>query len=206
MFAEARRRRNRLPVDAHFVISCGIVFSSTSVANRARQFEQAIEIADDVGNPQISQFGREAIAHVNILRNNLGAARDMAEAARQYDVPVRNSSVSAMLGVAALLQGDLNAARDAFRAALNDSSRLIDLTPDQYEALDVKGLSLCGLGLCGEPARISAARDAYQAARAVTSDAGIVRAALQRFDNLARADKDGLLGAVRPVAAGAKTE
>ena len=59
---------------------------------------------------------------------------------------------------------------------------------------------------CGEPARISAASDAYRAARAVTSDAGIVRAALQRFDHLARADKDGLLGAVRPVAAGAKTE
>ena len=70
--------------------------------------------------------------------------------------------------------------------------------------LDVKGLSLCGLALCGDPVQIPAAKAAYSAARAVTSEAGITRAVLQRFDALAQADTDGILADVRPVAAGVK--
>ena len=70
-----------------------------------------------------------------------------------------------MLGVVALLQGDRNAAREAFTAAANKASQLIALTADRYDALDFTGLSLCGLALCGEPAQIPAAKAAYQAAR-----------------------------------------
>ena len=78
--------------------------------------------------------------------------------------------------------------------------------PISYEALDSKGLSLCGLALCGDRAQIPAAKAAYKAARAVTSDAGIVRDVLQRFDALAQADTDGILAEVRPVAAGMKAD
>jgi tetratricopeptide (TPR) repeat protein len=204
--ATARKIGYRL-IEAAALANIGdLRLAQDDLSDAARQFEQAIEIADDVGNPQISQLGSEAIAEIHLLRNNLGAARILVEAAKQYDVPVRNASVSAMLGMVSLLEGHRSAARDAFTAALNHAGRLLELNPEQYEALDVKGLSLCGLGLCGEPAGIPAAKAAYQAARAVTSDAGIVRAALQRFDSLARADKDGLLAGVRPVAAGAKTD
>ena len=79
---------------------------------------------------------------------------------------------------------------------------MIALTAVLYEALDVKALSLCGLALCGDHPEITAAKAVYNAARAVTSEAGIIRVALKRFDALAHADTDGILAEVRPVAAG----
>jgi uncharacterized protein (UPF0297 family) len=126
----------------------------------------------------------------------------MAEAARKYDVPLSNHKSLAVLGLVALLQGDRDPAREAFTAATKEAGQLIALTADRYVALDMKGLSLCGLALCGDPAQIPAAKAAYQAARKVTSDAGIVRMVLQYFDALAQADTDGILAEVRPVAAG----
>lgn len=172
----------------------------------ARELEQAIEIADDIGYPQRSGSSRESLALVNVCQNNLAAARGMVEAARKYDVPLSNHRTSALLGVVALRQGELNTAREAFTAANSEASQLIALSADRYEALDVKGLSLCGLALCGDPAQIPAAKAAYSAARAVTSDAGITRAVLQRFDALAQADSAGILAEVRPVAAGMKPD
>ena len=170
----------------------------------ARELEEAIEISDDIGNPQISKNARESLALVNLYLNKLKAAREMVEAARKYDVPLSNHSTSAMLGVVALSQGEVNAARDAFTDANNEADQQLALTSDRYEALDVKGFSLCGLAVCGDPAKISAAKDAYKAARELTSDAGITRGVLQRFDALAKRDAAGLLAEVRPVAEGTK--
>jgi hypothetical protein len=131
----------------------------------ARELEQAIEIADDIGSPQLSRDSRESFALVNVCRNNLAVAREMVEAARKYDVPLSNHSTSAMLGVVALRQGDLSTAKEAFTTAINEANQLIALTADLYEAHDTKGLSLCGLALCGDPAQIPAAKAAYNAAR-----------------------------------------
>jgi len=171
-------------------------------AEAARELEQAIEIADEIGNSQVSKGARESLALVNIYRNNLAAAREMVQAACKFDVPLRNHSTSAMLGLVALRQGDLNTAREAFTTAIHEASQLTDLCAERYGALDVKGLSLCGLALCGDPVQVSAAKAAYQAARAVTSDAGVVRDVLQRFDALAKADAGGILAEVRTLAAG----
>ena len=96
------------------------VFPRRTGAEAAREFEQAIEIADDIGYPQVSKDARESLALVNVYRNNLAGAREMVEAARKYDVPLMNHRTSAMLGVVALRQGDLNAAREAFTAAINE--------------------------------------------------------------------------------------
>ena len=168
----------------------------------AREFEEAIEIADEIGRPQRSRDAREGFALVNIYRNNLTSARQLVEAARKYDVTLGNHSSSAMLGIVALLQGDLNIAREAFTAAINQADQLIILTPERYEALDVKGLSLCGLVLCGDRAQVPAAKAAYATARRVTSAPGITRDVLLYFDALAQADKEGILAEVRPFAAG----
>jgi len=180
--------------------------SQDNWSEAARELEQAIEIADNIGAPQISKQARETFALVNVYRSNLAAARELVEAARKYDVPLSNHSTLALLGVVALRQADLSTAREAFTLAINEASQLIASTADRYETLDVKGLSLCGLVLCGDPAQISAAKAAYSAARAVASEAGITRAVLQRFDALAQADTDGILADVRPVAAGVKPE
>jgi tetratricopeptide (TPR) repeat protein len=180
--------------------------SQSNWGEATREFEQAVEIADDIGYLDVSREARVNLALVNLYQNNLAVARDMVEAARKCGVPLRNHSTLAMLGVVVLRQGDLNTAKEAFTTAINEASRLIDLTADLFAALDVKGLALCGLALCGDTVQIPAAKTAYSAARAVTSDAGIVRAVLQRFDALAQADSGGILAEVRPVAAGMKRE
>ena len=180
--------------------------SQDNWSEAARELEQAIEIADNIWAFQISKWARETFALVNVYRSNLAVARGIAEAARKYDVPLMNHSTSAMLGVVALRQAELNTAREAFTLAINEASQLIASTAGRYEAFDVKGLSLCGLALCGDPTQIPAAKAAYSAARAVTSEAGITRAVLQQFDALAQADTDGILAEVRPVAAGVKSE
>ena len=117
-----------------------------------------------------------------------------------------NHRTSTVLAVVALRQGDVNTAREAFTAALNQATALLALTADRYDALDAKGLSLCGLALCGDPTPIPAAKAAFHAARAVTSAAGIVGSVLQLFDALAQADTDGILAEVRPIAAGVRSE
>jgi tetratricopeptide (TPR) repeat protein len=184
----------------------GCYLSQADWPEAAREFEQAIEITDGIGNTELSRRAREDLALVNVYRNNLPKARDLIEAARKDDVPVENHRTSAMLGVVAMRQGDVNVAREAFTSAITEASQLIALTADRYNALDVKGLSFCGQALSGNTAQIPAAKAAYEAARAVISDAGITRGVLQLFDALAQVDTNGILAAVRPVAAGMKLE
>lgn len=170
------------------------------------ELELAIEIADNIGVSQISKEARETLALVHVYENHLDKARELIATAQKYDIPLANHSTSAMLGLVALRQGDLETAREAFTAAINQAEQLISLTSDWYDALDAKALSHCGLALCGERAQTSAAKAAYKAARTVTSDAGVVRAVLQRFDALAHVDTDRILADVRPVAAGMKSD
>jgi tetratricopeptide (TPR) repeat protein len=171
----------------------------------AREYQRAIEMADAIGHAQFSKSAREGLALLNVYRDHVAEARDLVEAALTYDILKANHGTLALQGLVAIRQGDRTTAREAFHAAIEDASELIAVTPDRYTALDSKGFCLCGLALCGETGLIEAAKAAYGAARAITSDAGIVEAALQEFDALAEADTDGILAGVRVIAAGRKT-
>jgi tetratricopeptide (TPR) repeat protein len=171
----------------------------------AMQFKQAIEIADDTTNTQFQMWARLGLTRANLGRGDLAAAREMAGAARQYDVPLNNHNTSAVLGLAALRQGDRIAAEEALTTALNQAGELLARSPQFYEALETRGLALCGLALCGNLEHIPAAKEAYKAARAINSHAGAIVYALQMFDILAKADTNGILADVRPDAAGEKS-
>ncbi len=71
-----------------------------------------------------------------------------------------------------------------------------------HDALDAKGLALCGLALCGAAARVTDAIAAYRAARKINKDAGVVKRVLRLLDALAVVDTDGVLAEVRKAAAG----
>lgn len=167
-----------------------------------RQFERAIEIADNIGNPQSQNEARSGLALANLFQGELSAAREMAEAARQYDFPLSNHIASAVLGVVALRQGDSAVAREAFATALNQANELLAQSPQLYAALDTKGIALCGLAIFEGARHIPAAKESYRAARAVNSDVGIVGRILRLFDALAQADTAGILAEVRAEAAG----
>ena len=172
----------------------------------AQAFKQAIEIADDSANPQLQQLARLGLAEANLYRGQLTAAHEMAEAAQQYNFPLGNHKIPAVLGVAALRQDDRNSAREAFATALHEADELLTRNPQFYQALDTKGLALCGLALCENSEHIPEAKVAYKAARAINSDAGIVGRVLRRFDALAKADTAGILGEIRAKAAGEKPQ
>jgi len=58
--------------------------------------------------------------------------------------------------------------RPSFESALREAEALIAQTPGLYDAWDTKALALWGLG------DAAAAESAYQQARALNSDAGVV--------------------------------
>ena len=168
----------------------------------ASAFETAVEIADDIVDPQEQQLARRGLAEAHFYQGNLASSRDMAEAARRYNYPRENHATSALLGVVAWRQADRAAAFDAFATALGQAVELLSRSPQFYGALDTKGLALCGLALCETPSHIPAAKEAFSAARALTSAPGIVARVLRLFDALAPADPSALLAEVRPYAAG----
>ena len=78
------------------------------------------------------------------------------------------------------------------------SKVLLDINDKNYSALDAKGFSLCGLALCeGNKNYIPDAISAYKAARSNTRGIGILKFILRLFDELAKADTQGLLVGVR---------
>jgi hypothetical protein len=90
---------------------------------------------------------------------------------------------------------------------VNQAESLLSNSDRDYDALENKGLALCGLALCEESSdRIPAALEAYRAARTINKDAGIVRRALRLFDTLTQADSPSLLAEVRPAVTGSMVD
>jgi tetratricopeptide (TPR) repeat protein len=171
-----------------------------------RQFKCVVEIADETGNTRYQLRARLSLAVAYLLITELKEARAMAEAACQFNHPRLNLRASGTLGVIALRQGDRVVAEEALTAALKQSFKLLAVTPNLCDALNMKALALCGLALCGSPQeRIREAQNAYQAARTVNSDDGIVSRNLRLFDALAQADMGGILADVRIVASGGRS-
>jgi hypothetical protein len=130
-------------------------------------------------------------------------------------MPRNNHNASALHGIIALRQGDASAARGAFVRAIGQADEILSKTAEYYEALDAKGLSICGLTLCsavpapnndtgrGDPAPTADdAIECFRKARKIAPHAGVVKSVLRLFDELVKCDKDGVLKDVRSAAAG----
>jgi len=168
-------------------------------------YQQAIQIADEISFPQTQNLARWGLALVHLYSSDLILAREAAEASAKYDVPQNNHHVFVTLGVIALRRGDIDAAKMAFMEAVVKADTILARTAQLYDALEAKGLALCGLAILGDPT-IEDAKSAYRAARKITTAKGIVGRVLQLFDALAVADTAGVLAGVRDVAAGKESE
>jgi tetratricopeptide (TPR) repeat protein len=164
--------------------------------------EHAVGIADEIGLARGSSEGRVQLATTYLYAGEYDLARATAHAARSYDYAPASDNVALVLGIALTRQGRVDAARAAFHDALNAAESLLARTPDTHDELDSRALALCGLALLEDPVRVSAAIEAFRAARAITSAKGIVARVLRLLDALAISDQAGILAAVRPVAAG----
>ena len=216
-WAEARRLSDqtlKLATDMGYRFCMASVRASSGViamaegnwTKAAADLDEAIEVADEIANAQWQKISRERAAGLALYRNDLVRARELADAARKYDLPIANYNASALGGVIALRQQDRDAAVEAFTTAVRQASEMLALTPDRYGALDALALSYCGLALCGDRPKIADARSAYRSARAAAPHPGIVHAVLRLFDALAQADTEGILAEVRPFAAGTASD
>ena len=161
---------------------------------------ESVEIGEEIGSPDLGSFNNGCLALAHLCAGDLAAARAAAETARQYDVPQNNHYALALLGIIALRQGDGAAAQEAFAAAVAQADALLAHTPQYFNALDSRGLALCGLALCEARNLVSEAVAAYRAARAINRDAGVVGRVLHLFDALAAVDTAGVLAGVRAAA------
>lgn len=90
-------------------------------------------------------------------------------------------------------------ARNAFQFGIQQADDILQKSERYFKALDAKGLVLCGLAVCeGESQYVTQAAEAFQAARKINKDVGVVNRLRRLFAELVKVDTKGLL---KPVAA-----
>lgn len=173
------------------------------------QHDEAIEkaaesakIANEISSPRLGSYSNRFLALARLYTEDLHGARSAAELARMHNSPEHHHSILALLGVIALRQHDLPAARAAFEQAVVESNTLLAHTPQLYNSLDSKALALSGLALIEGAQHVPEAIETYTAARNITKAAGIVARVLRLHDALAVMDEQNILQDVRVAAAG----
>lgn len=164
--------------------------------------EQAIQISDEIGFAQACNEGRLSLASVHLHAGELDAARKTAQAAGTHEYSPTAADVALILGITLARQHKRDAASQAFTDAVRSADILIEQTNDNYHALDIKALALCGLALVHRPEHLTEASTAFCAARAITQANGIVQRVLRLLDALGPADAAGILEPIRQTAAG----
>lgn len=107
-----------------------------------------------------------------------------------------------LYGIIILRQGDTNAAYQALTRAITQANDILTKTPEYYDALDAKGLALCGLVLCDGKQHIPEAIESFRESRKIAPHAGVVKRNLRLFDELVKCDDEGILKDVKKAVEG----
>lgn len=190
----ARGIKYRLMVAANLSDIGNVLVDRDKSDEAAHHFNESIQIADEIGYVKRQNEARHGLTLAHLYSGNLPEARSTIEEACKYNFPPNNHNVKALLGLILLRQDLHKQAHEAFSAAINQAGTLLGHAEKNYDALDCKALSLCGLALCEKKIiHVEEAIKTYQAARAINKDAGIVKRVLRLFDELAKEDKEGML-------------
>jgi tetratricopeptide (TPR) repeat protein len=194
--------RDRLSEGLQRCILARVLIDQGRYDEAIQLMRQSAKVGDEFSTPNLGNWSHGLLALAYLYTADLAAARAAAEAARHYDEPENNHNVLALLGIIALRQGDQPEAQEAFAAAVARAEAMVDYNAKNYDALDTKGLALCGLTLCGQGDDVTAAIEAYGAARRIIKDAGVVGRVLRLLEALAPADSARVLVEVRTAAGG----
>jgi tetratricopeptide (TPR) repeat protein len=162
-----------------------------------RRALEAVQIGSETGHAPILSDGNAVLALARVSVGDLPGARAAAEAGRAADVPRNNHNILVLVGLIALRQGDRVGAAEAFSAAIAQVGVILDRCQQSYDAFDAKGLALAGLAVIEGAHRAADAVVAFQAARAITSAAGLVGDVTRVLAAVAPADALGVLDRVR---------
>jgi tetratricopeptide (TPR) repeat protein len=212
------RELNTRRYEAYILENHGHAYLSLGENQKAlAYYQQAVQIADEITFSTVQQNAHCGMARAYLFQNDFVNARATIETALQYDVPSNNHNASALHGIIALRQGDEVTARGVFVRAIGQADEILSKTAEYYEALDAKGLALCGLAIVGAtnvgttrrvartqsaesaPTEIADAIETFRKARKIAPHAGVVKRVLRLFDELAKCDTEGILKEVRKV-------
>jgi tetratricopeptide (TPR) repeat protein len=180
-------------------------------ADAEENYKEAIRIATEISASQIQNFALSGLAKIYLFHDQLNPAREVIEAALQFDIPKNNHSALLLYGCILLRQGEQDAARQGFEQAIVQADQVLARTSNYYTALYAKALALYGLALCiaqegqsslSSRGRIAEATDAFHQAYCIAPHAGVIRHNLQLFDELAKCDSEGVIRDVRPAVEG----
>ncbi|MGB5912906.1 MAG: tetratricopeptide repeat protein, partial [Promethearchaeia archaeon] len=183
----------------------GIAYNNLGEFNKAEQLlTSAIRIADDINWVTLQNEARGELALNHLYTGNLIKALVIIKDAYQYDLPTCNHRIRMLFGVIKLREGDLSTAQQAFTEAIKSSDLLLAYSAKNYKALDIKGLALLGLVLCGNQDYLQSAIECFKAARNITKEDGIVREVLNIIDEFPQTHQETnkMLQKVRIAAAG----
>jgi tetratricopeptide (TPR) repeat protein len=164
---------------------------------------QYAKICEEINMPASYAFGRLAQAYLH--NSELVKAREATDFAQNHDDTENNHNISALHGIIALRQGERETAQKAFMKSIAQADEILAKTPEYYEALDAKGLALCGLALCADNGQLTMDRgqmiaeaiETFTKARKIAPHAGVVKSVLRLFDELVKCDEEGILKDVR---------
>jgi tetratricopeptide (TPR) repeat protein len=198
----ARGRGDRLLHARCLTGRAEIMLDRGQTQEAAKRAKEALETNRAVENPSLARDGNCLLALARLRGRSIKTARVAVEAACTYSPHRWAHPAFAVKGIVALREDDPQDALDAFDVAIGEAEALLEGADESFVALDAMGLALAGRVLCGERRRLDGAADAYSAARAITSHDGVRTRTLGLFDDLARADKQGVLATIRPIVAG----
>ncbi len=181
--------------------------------------KQSLLIAIELGIPASYEYG--ILSEAYLLSEQLDDALINAKQAQKFNEPQNNHNASALHGIIALRQGDEVAARGAFVRAIGQADEILSKTAEYYDALDAKGLAICGLAIADDGRRTmdddptgtlrsgqssmvyrQQAIETFQQARKIAPHAGVVKSVLRLFDELVKCDEAGILKDVRKAVEG----
>jgi tetratricopeptide (TPR) repeat protein len=163
-----------------------------------KNFNQAVGIANEIGNVQAQNDARYGLALAYLYSGNLLDAHTVIEEACKYNFPLEKPNVLALSGLINLRQGKLEPAHEAFTTAITEVETLLGYCGKNFSALNAKGISLCGLVLCEKnKGYIQSAIKAFQSAQKINKDPGYMINLLCLFDEMIKEDKKSVLKKVR---------
>jgi tetratricopeptide (TPR) repeat protein len=177
-------------------------------AGRVRQAvlsaERASEVAASAGAADLARQANGTLALSYLHEDRLADAQRAANDAARFSRSRRVIGAHLLQGMVAYRRRkttrDTTAAERAFLTALSNTRALRERTPRGYETLDLQGLALTGLMLCGDDRAHDDAVEAYLTARRITSLPGVRRRVEVLFNALTAEVNADLVASLRQAA------
>lgn len=159
--------------------------------------EEGVDGARASGHRRIASYCEYAAALGWLQQAEWTSAATAIRRAQEKAIFENAPDIFSLSGLISLHFKERSDARQAFVEASRRADALLNRNPKNHTALDAKALALCGLVLCEGAAHLSSAAAAYEAARKVNRDRGVVHRALRLFEALAEYDSASQLAGVR---------